>query len=1213
MYLQSLRMTGFKSFPDAILEFPKGITAVVGPNGSGKSNVVDALLWVLGEQSTKTLRSERMEDVIYNGTETQKPLGMAEVSLVVADVSRQELEAVSGLDDEIPHSSELMITRRLYRDGVSEYFINKIPCRLKDIRGVFLEARAGTKGHTVIEQGNLAQILSATPQERRGFIEETAGIGRYKKQKSEALNKLRSTEQNLLRVRDIIGEVQRQLRSLERQVRQAEQYQALRQEARSLEIELLTNDYQLLLTNHTQATQEQNSCEEQEAKHMTEEAALMVRHEEAKASLSEEGTVMNRLQEDLRLIEQHIGQALTSTEVRRNQLLMFQNQRHHTHEEQSLLRKASVDAIQSLANFQNRLSAIDEEITQHTETLAEVETQEHELSAKRAATHEQLEHVRHQTLAGAIDKTNAENQLRNILDQREILTNRLIELQEAQQDYEYQQTQTETQVTVHQENRQHISTTLEHHRQSQKDVQEEIHFLQTSLEEMDKHLMDQQTDQAAAMSRQRALQMVLQEEFGYGRDGEDTVPALRAECQGIVEAIAERLEVPQALEVAIEAVLGDYIHAWVVEEIADGKQAIAFLKEQALGHGTFVPIHCVAVTRGGDPPAWWSTCQGEDGVLGRALDLVRFPDALRPALSCFLDSVVVVQTFENALRLVNKIDRMDAVTFVTVEGEILKSSGIVSGGSQSNTVGLLQRRREIRTLDIQIETTKQTLGKTRQQRDTQCQNLLAAKNRLAKLDQSIKEAEMQWLVVDKETSQLEETLEEIKGHYHTTVSELTASLDTHTQLETAISNAEEQLTTLEQERFAREEELNQLTLALQDIESHYISLQNSVNNARLLLATTHERREHLQHNLTRLTGEEQERQGRLRRFEVTLTELASQIDTNQQEQTQTEAALQIHTQKRDNVHEELHTAEERHAQWLQSTTEFEQALAEIRKAFSAIREQRGHIEIRLAEVRTRIHTVEDTLTETYELNVEDLATQLPTSEAQTADEQPEDERRHRLQDIRQRLERMGAINLVAIEEHQELQARCTFLSKQEEDLSESIRSLQEIIERLNRSTNQMFEDTFHALQEKFNEVFSALFAGGKAELVLVHPDGHENEDWEGEPGVDIVAQPPGKRLKNLSMLSGGEKTLTVLALMFASFLIKPSPFCILDEVDAPLDELNVIRFARFLSQLADQSQFIVITHNKRTMEVADSLFGVTMEEPGISKFISVQLLDLEKV
>ena len=900
MHLHSLRMTGFKSFPDAMLEFPKGITAVVGPNGSGKSNVVDALLWVLGEQSTKALRGERMEDVIYNGTETQKPLGMAEVSLVVTDVSRQELEAVSGLGDEIPNSSELMITRRLYRDGVSEYFINKIPCRLKDIRGVFLEARAGTKGHTVIEQGNLAQILSATPQERRGFIEETAGIGRYKKQKSEALHKLRSTEQNLLRVRDIIGEVRRQLRSLERQARQAEQYQSLRQEARSLEIQLLTDDYYHLLTNQKQTAHEQETYEEQESKHMSEEAALMVQHEEAKTSLSQGGTLASRLQEDLRLIEKKIGQALTTTEVRRNQLEMFQNQHHHTQEERSLLRETSVQATQSLSDFQNTLSAIDQEITQHTETLTAVETQEQELTAKRTATHQQIEHIRQRILAVAVDKTNADNQLKNVLEQQKKLSLRVTELQEEQQDHEHQRAQTQTQLDTHREDRQLISDTLEQHRQSQKEVQQHIHSLQTSLEEIDKQLMEQQTDQAAAISRQRALQMVLQEEFGYGREGEKNVPALRTECRGIVEAIAERLEVPQELEVAIEAVLGQHIRAWIVEQIVDGKQAIAFLKEQALGHGTFVPINCVpsSLSHGEGILPWWSACQGEAGVLGRALDLVRFPDALRAALSCFLGHVVIVQTFETGLKLIEKIDRTDNVSFVTLEGEILNSSGIVSGGSQGNTLGLLQQRREIRTLERHIETANQTLEETRQRRESQHHELTIAKNRLDALDQSIKEAEMRWLVVDKETSQLEETLEEIEGHYHTTVSALTASLETRTSLENEILNAERTLTALEQERSAREEELNQLNVVLQDIESQYTSLQNSVSNARLILATTRERREHVQRDLNRLTSEETERRSRLLRLEKTLTELTSQIQATQEEMAQIEIELQNQTREK---------------------------------------------------------------------------------------------------------------------------------------------------------------------------------------------------------------------------------------------------------------------------------------------------------------------------
>ena len=414
MQLQSMMITGFKSFQEAKFEFPKGITAVVGPNGSGKSNIVDAMLWVLGEQSTKALRSERMEDVIFNGTETRKPLGMAEVSLVLNDITAQELEAISGLVDELPGTKELMITRRLYRDGVSEYYINKISCRLKDIRSLFLEAGAGTKGHAVIEQGNIEQILSASPQERRGFIEETAGIGRYKKQKTEALRKLRSTEQNLLRVRDIIAEVKRQLRSLERQAKQAEVYQTLRDESRGLEVKVLKSDYLHLENQRNAVVTSLGECEREEAEQVAQESQLMVRHEELKTDVLQKGEEASRLHSSLREIEQEMGQALTNIEVQRNRLRLYGEQQVQAQEETTHLAQETEAVRTVIQDLTERVHRAEEEIAQRAELLADLEEEEQDLSHKRSSTHTQVEHARSRCFEIVVEKTHADNQLKSI-------------------------------------------------------------------------------------------------------------------------------------------------------------------------------------------------------------------------------------------------------------------------------------------------------------------------------------------------------------------------------------------------------------------------------------------------------------------------------------------------------------------------------------------------------------------------------------------------------------------------------------------------------------------------------------------------------------------------------------------------------------------------------------------------------------------------------
>jgi chromosome segregation protein len=557
------------------------------------------------------------------------------------------------------------------------------------------------------------------------------------------------------------------------------------------------------------------------------------------------------------------------------------------------------------------------------------------------------------------------------------------------------------------------------------------------------------------------------------------------------------------------------------------------------------------------------------------------------------------------------------VQLVTLEGEVVFASGVVVGGSMGDSVGLLQRKREIRNLEEKIIALSTTLNRDRTTCQTQKEECGVLKQTVQGLDQVIKESEMQVALEEQELTRLTVHLEELGQKIQTIITERQLSQDEQGQLDHEEESTKVLRRQLEEEESEQQHMLERSLSVLDELEEQGTHLQDRLTEARLTLNSYRERLDHHQADLLRFQQEDEARQARLLLLQHRVQELAQHSELSEQEQIRSEVQFQQLDQNKSSVQGELVAVEEQHADSLSQSRELEQTLHGIRKQHSETRERRAGIEVRLAELRTRLQTLEETLGQTYDLSLEDLlAVDLHVDESDEAIDQDDQisQWRERLQNIRTRLERMGPINLAAIDEHRELDERYTFLTKQEQDLSESIHSLQEIIERLNDTTNQKFEETFQALQEKFSEVFSALFAGGKAELVLVKPEGEpEPGEFQEEPGVDIAAQPPGKRLKSLGMLSGGEKTLTVMALMFASFLIRPSPFCILDEVDAPLDETNVVRFARFLTQMSEHSQFVVITHNKQTMEVADSLFGVTMEEPGVSKFVAVRLADLETV
>ena len=1213
MKLKSLLVSGFKSFPEARLDFPQGITAVVGPNGTGKSNIVDAILWVLGEQSTKALRSERMEDVIFNGTESRKPLGMAEVSLVVSDVTSQELESVAGVMEALPETNEIMVTRRLYRDGESEYSINKIPCRLKDIRGLFLEARAGTKGHTVIEQGNIDQILSGSPQDRRTFIEEAAGIGRFKKQKTEALNKLKTTQQNLTRVRDIIAEVQKQLRTLKRQAQQAEHFRKLKDEARTLEIRLLKYDLGGLHQQRTEVESELARLESREAELMAEEARLMVSYEKAKAALLHDGELVGQMQEELRQLEHRIGQALTTMEVERNRADLFDRQRTQALEEQTHLVSVSEQAETSIENLKAQVRRSEEDMSQVTGQLTELETEEQQRVEHRTSLQTGTEQSRQRLFDLTLERSQTDAQLTNLDAKQRELESRLQEVQDDQSHCRQERSNAEAtlaeQTTLLQQVTQHLAADREKHETLSAETLE----LEERLRDVDQQRIQEQTSLAAAESRLRALQAVLQEELGYQQDQDENDPSLRQVCQGVKEVFAERLKVPQEYEVAIEAALGEHIRAWVMGGVEDVRQALAFVTEHGWGRGTFVTVQ-PPVSAARPPLESWPALEKVKGVLGRAVDLVAVPEDLQGVLHCLLGRVVLVDTLEDGLSAIKHVSQSDlgSLLLVTRTGEIIDPRGIVIGGSFGEASGLLQRRREVHSLEQELSSMGRRITGFDKQRRTVQEQFETNKQHLQTLEASLKEFERRQLVVEQEMSVLADRLQDMEQRVNANQTELDACQEELTRVRAHESLARTRLEEIAQQHGQEEQRLKELTTQLQEADEAIRVLYDRLTETRLTLTTYRERHERARADLDRLQEEDRSRRERLQSLAGQIESLQTQAGQSQEERRRADSVFQELDARKTSLEGELRQVETRHTNGLEQTREQEHGLNENRKLCSSIRETRGGFDVQLAEIRTRMQTIEETLTGTYGESVDESGDGTPQTDADTEGEGPETWK-ERLQTIRTRMDRMGALNLAAIDEHRELEERYRFLHEQEEDLSESIRSLQEIIERLKRTTNRMFQQTFEALQEKFGEVFSAFFAGGRAELVLVQPDAEEEESMGLEPGVDIIAQPPGKRLKNLTMLSGGEKALTVLALLFASFLTKPSPFCILDEVDAPLDEPNVVRFARFLPQLTPLSQFLVITHNKRTMEVADSLFGVTMEEPGVSKFVSVRIGDFEKV
>ena len=1222
MHLKSLDMLGFKSFAEAKIEFPEGVTAIVGPNGSGKSNVVDAILWVLGEQSTKTLRSEKMEDVIFNGTELRKPLGMTEVSLIIGGLDSQsmKLEGGSGLPSQLTEFQELMITRRLYRNGDSEYLINKTPCRLKDIRSLLLDTRAGSKGHTVIAQGQIDQILNASPQDRRELIEETAGIVRYKKQKAEALRKLEATQQNLLRVRDIIAEVKKQLGSLERQARQARTYQTVQQEVRGVEIELLTREFRSLREALHQADAQVMELDRQESEQAAAQARLVTDLEQVRLKAIASGDVITRIREELARVEQQQAQALTAAEVERNRSQLFAQQREQDSKELDTLAGAQEELRCAGETIESSLVSLAQDLEARERGLSELDCELERLSHQRTSTLAEEERGRADILQLAVLVANTEQGLAQ-------LTGRIRDLEQrsgrltAEQDELGAQRQAAT--ARHDGLRREcgeagrLASTL---RAEQQAVQGDGLRMATELQELDQTILRRSEALAAVDSRLQALQGLVREEMGYGRQGADEGTALKS-CEGVQDAIAEWLHVPSGLDRAVQAVLGERVRGWFVDEPATACRAVGFLQDKVLGRGSFLP-HRPRWASGTDSTPWWPQLADKPGVIGRAVDLVQTDDSRMAARDYLFDRVVVVESLECAVRLWerNGWTAPGGPMLVTVAGEVLDASGLITGGQATTGQGLLERRREVLELETRRGEMASTLDADKRRREELRQAVQTVTQREQELADNLRYTEMQDLSLRKDEAMSQQLLADLDLRLGAVTEEVRKCRSERERLEQDLHSAQGQLEQWRGEQRGQEAGLGRVRERLERTDQELRGVQDRVTELRLAAEGLRAKREHEQANRARIAQQREATEQRRTALVEHLASLAASHDRSCAEQARHETLCRELGEQAGRIKADLVSAQEQQTQDLAAGQRCETNLETVRRAMVTIRDSRMAVEVRRAELRTQLGTVEGTLSGTYQLDPAGLL--VSATEPVGADVAPsggggiagtDDELKEQLKKLRDRLDRMGPINLAAISEHQELDERYRFLSTQEQDLAHSIASLKEIIQRINRTTKDMFATTFAELQGKFSEVFGRFFPGGRAELQLVEEPPAEDGTTSGsqEPGVEIVAQPPGKRLKSITMLSGGEKTLTAMALLFASFLIRPTPFCLLDEIDAPLDEENIGRFTTVLRALAQTAQFLVITHNKQTMAIADSLFGVTMEEPGVSKLVSVRLGDLQ--
>ncbi len=1184
MRIKRLELSGFKSFSDrTVLTFEQGLSAVVGPNGCGKSNVVDALRWVMGEQSARHLRGRTAQDLIFSGSEARGAVSMAEVTMV--------LDLTDGVaPPRYAEYSELEITRRIFRDGKTEHFIQKIPCRLKDITDLFLGTGVHSRAYSIIEQVRIGQILTAKPEERRAVIEEAAGLTKYKQQKAASERRMERTRQNLERVNDIISEIERRLRSLRRQAKKAERYDLYAAEWKELDLwrmahHFLDLDLQLGSTRKTLESNADSMADLADAL-----AAAETRMDAQRLELTAAETRQSDVQEQLYETE--------------NRLKLLENQVAFKEQERVRLEQEGRQSQEEIENLRGDLEALQSERSSTEAILAELEASSDQRELVVAIRQEVTEGLRRElgrirgelesarreaadlerVIAGQEGRTSAWErrrvQVRDRLSQidhdrdelsgrldrarpdKERLENLLSEKQEAIQDLEARREHLEERI-------EDLDASIQHGEIKVETLRSQLHRARSrlaSLEEIQRRYEGFQQGTKAIMER---------------RDGNGA-------SKGIFGLVADIVSGPAELEPALEAVLGERIGNVVVESQDVGVDAVRFLKQKRRGRSSFIPLDVRA--RGDEP-----TMETTDGVRGPLIDAVEVPDRYRTVARYLFGDVVVTEDLPAALRAWRRVG--GNASFVTLDGELVDAWGAISGGSAGDEgAGILGQKREIRELrnvaeDLEhqeqeamasLMAVKQERAATAQElelvvrriHDTQL-GLLEARKDLAALVATLDETSRRISALDQERETLVRALDEEGAQVEESLVDVERKRRRIEELTEVQSRLEE-----EQHRLGRL--LEDASTALTEVKVEAAQAGERRSAAAQALRRSIQERERLESRIAELTERVQTGHQRIGR-------LVQEVATSQEEVSSLAAQAQKLADVLSNARQEC----ERLRTGLQ---ESELSVRRLREQISAEERTRSATELDQERLLLeREHLLEEAR-KTHRLDLVGVLMDYHLRPAWSGEQSA------RLDELEGLLDRMRQdYNPMARKEYEELTERHEFLTTQRADIEEALERLGKALVRVNKESRARFTRTFEAINERFTRVFPRLFKGGKGELVLT-----ESSDVL-ESGVEIVVQPPGKKLQSVELLSGGEKAMVAIALIFSVFLYRPSPFCVLDEVDAPLDDANVERYNTLIREMGRKTQFIVITHNKRTMEMVDVLYGVTMDEPGVSKIVRVNL------
>ena len=1180
MYLKRLELQGFKSFADkTILELRPGITTVIGPNGSGKSNISDAIRWVLGEQSMKSLRGTKSLDIIFAGTQNRKSLGFAEASLVF-----------DNSDGALPiEFTEVTVTRKIYRSGETGYYINKTPCRLKDVLELFMDTGIGKDGYSIIGQGKIDEILSNKSEDRRHIFEEAAGIVKYRSRKEEAEKKLEHTKLNLLRINDIISEIEGNLGPLQTQSEKAKKYLNLREELKNIEVGLFVYNIEKYKENLQQIVQDidvmQSQCNDEEGKL----ERVKILKEELKSSIDEITEQIENMsnlgfesQKEIEQLNSNINVAKTRITNNNENSVRFTDEIQEQKEKIQELKQELEQKEAKKDNLKQNKEKFEKELNEKQEELAQITEK---LSAKEL----EIEGYK-QTVEQNTDK---KYELQSEINAQEINF----------QNYEKRQNQIkqEIQTTISEldntrMNKEEISKGFYESENKKNKAQKSLEEVAKQKQEANQKIKSFESninilssDMRIKESRLKFLIETEKEKEGYIK----SVKSLLKDCENIKDlgkgmhgVLANIIEVPDELETAIEMCLGASLQNIVTDTEEDAKKLVEHLRKNNLGRASFLPIASVKGKK-------LEKLKGnESGVIGIASDLVKFNKKYVQIILNLLGRTVIVDNMNTAI----KVAKQNGYTFriVTKDGDLINPSGAITGGSVAKkTVNILGRGKEIEKLEKEIKNIKAKIQKLEEEKEEYEQSIEGILELSANLEKELQEIDITYATEKQKMISIDENIQKLQNR-------LNKLKEEQKNLETLKQESIEQKEKIQEETQKitnQNEELSKLISEFAELnkdDQKYIDdLNFDITNLKISVSSFDESESSIQEIQERINQELNNAKASIENKNNQIEQI--KVDNENLEKSIQETLNKIEEikQKVNNSSSEIEKMKQERAQKSEKLSKQEDEITSKFKIIEDLKSQLVKLDVKKTKVEEDINTIINKMWEEYELtpnNVEDYA--KPENVALT---------QKRVNNIRTEIRDLGSVNVDSIEEYKNLKDRYDFMSEQRLDLENTMSKLRKVITDMTQIMKEQFREKFKIINKNFGEVFAELFGGGKASLNL------EDEENILECGIEITVQPPGKKLQNMMLLSGGEKAFTAIALLFAILKINPAPFCVLDEIEAALDDVNVFRYADYLKKFTEHTQFLVITHRKGTMEAADTVYGVTMEESGISKLLSMKL------